>query len=254
MAALASFLLLSLGHARNFRRRAWVGFSIVSLFIIAFWLQVRRDVAQRSSHEDLGGYEGSAFLPHSGEEVLQFDGTFSRVADFSDEQNWQKLLVSSLKAALGEGTEPVYVMFSRQGCPWCDRQLVVFHEMMQRGAGASSDSGRETVTSLVEVDGGGSLVLEPSETRPAALRLFVIDADEFPEILAEFRIQSFPTTLVFGAPGVTPSVAEGFVDDVALGSMLQEVAAQLSNSQDALVHGKQPGMSERKSFRSPSWR
>mmetsp|Transcript_41797 Transcript_41797/g.110650 ORF Transcript_41797/g.110650 Transcript_41797/m.110650 type:complete len:417 (-) Transcript_41797:458-1708(-) len=226
IAVLASFLVLSLCHASNFRRRAWSGVSIVLLLYISHWKQTRQDLGQRSSHVDFGG---AALLPRSGEEVLQFDGTFSRTAcsDWGADENWQSLLVGSLQTALNEGRQQVSVMFSRQGCPWCDRQLVVFHQIMQRRAGEISESGRETVTSLAEVDSRGSLVLEPSDLRHAALRLFVIDGGEFPEMMAEFKIQAFPTTLVFGGSGITPSMAKGFVDDVALESMLHEVSLKL---------------------------
>merc|ERR1719356_382071 len=112
-------------------------------------------------------------------------------------QDWQKRLLGEMTAAIRQGQEQVLMVFSREGCPWCDRQLPVLERAIK---------GR----------GGGVLF--------APLRVFVFDAGEFPSMAQSFNVRAFPTTMAWGAPGVAPMVSQGYLDDANLDKLLRAVA------------------------------
>merc|ERR1711862_843461 len=115
---------------------------------------------------------------------------------------WQQAMVQSMTAAVQAGKEQVIIVFSRQGCPWCDKYLPVLRQAIQAHA---SSAGEEGVMPL---------------------RVFVFDASEFPGIIQQFKIEGFPASLVFGRPGVTPRMAPGFLELEDLEKMLRFVALE----------------------------
>ena len=55
-------------------------------------------------------------------------------------RNGHKLCWGTLTTAIRSGREQVVIVFSREGCPWCEKQLPVVHRAMQRRAGGSLTS------------------------------------------------------------------------------------------------------------------
>jgi len=156
----------------------------------------------------------AAVLPavRSGEEVLKSNGSFKRVADPSlgeegvVQEGWQDAMRRQMAFAVSRGEAQVVLMFTRQGCPECDRQLEVIRHAMQSRVG-------------VEGGAGGNLLWAP-------VRLFVMDEAEFVEVAEKFKVQDFPTCLIFGRPQVEPIVAPGFVDEDTFDRLLRTVAVQ----------------------------
>jgi len=161
---------------------------------------------------------------HSGEEVLMNDGSFRRLADPNNidgpvEQGWQQALAKGMVHAIASGSEQVVIMFTRRGCPWCEKQLPVLQEAIRRRAAAGSNAAGAAGAGLAFVGGvgGGSFLQSP-------LRVFVLDADEFPQLVQQFQIEAFPTSIIFGPPRVAPLLGRGFLDDDQLDQMLAAAA------------------------------
>lgn len=147
--------------------------------------------------------------PHSGEERL-VDGQFARVADPRNPtgpatEGWQQAMLQSMAAAAQSGNEQVMLIFSRQGCGWCDRFLPVLREAIQAHATSAGDAEAQSIGVM-------------------PLRVFVLDAAEFPGVMQQMRIEGFPASLVFGKPGVKPRFASGFLELESLEKMLRIVA------------------------------
>eukprot|EP00933_Yihiella_yeosuensis_P040116 TRINITY_DN34345_c0_g1_i1.p1 TRINITY_DN34345_c0_g1~~TRINITY_DN34345_c0_g1_i1.p1 ORF type:complete len:443 (-),score=77.92 TRINITY_DN34345_c0_g1_i1:81-1349(-) len=176
-------------------------------------------------------------IPRSGEEVLLGDGKFLRFADPSKrgsgsreaDEGWQQRLIGDMTEAIKQGQDQILMVFSRQGCPWCDRQLPVLQRSIERraanGPGAGAALGAPAFVAsqpgLAAVGmpmGGGGMM------RYAPLRVFVFDADEFPYLAQAFKVEAFPTSIAWGPPGVTPVVAQGFLDESNLDQLLLQVA------------------------------
>eukprot|EP00930_Biecheleria_cincta_P005920 TRINITY_DN106881_c0_g1_i1.p1 TRINITY_DN106881_c0_g1~~TRINITY_DN106881_c0_g1_i1.p1 ORF type:complete len:356 (+),score=52.37 TRINITY_DN106881_c0_g1_i1:66-1070(+) len=164
---------------------------------------------------------GGGMSVHSGEEVLTGDGSIVRRADPRQpagalaNPGWQQELAGSIAQALQGGKEQVVLVFSRQGCPWCDRQMPVIQEAIKRRASAAG-----VMPGMAFVGGGGmggNMLFAP-------LRVFVLDAGEFPQLAQQFNIEAFPTSLIFGPPRVDPLKAQGFVDDSQLDQILRTAA------------------------------
>mmetsp|Transcript_136676 Transcript_136676/g.380898 ORF Transcript_136676/g.380898 Transcript_136676/m.380898 type:complete len:316 (-) Transcript_136676:134-1081(-) len=165
-----------------------------------------------------------AVTPHSGEEVLMSDGTFVRLADPSQTDGgpvsagWRQGLAQALVTAIAQGQEQVVIMFTRQGCPWCDRQLPVLQEAIRRRQAALGGAGAAApATAFVAAGGAGSLLTAP-------LRVFILDAEEFPHLIQQFRVEAFPTSLIFGRPRVTPLMGRGFLDEETFEQVCREAA------------------------------
>merc|ERR1719401_1011794 len=115
----------------------------------------------------------------SGEEILTSDGRFVRLPDPTKaegspvDEDWQQALTGALATALAKGREQVVLVFTREGCPWCDQQMPILRKAIQRRAGRG-DVGGDVGAAFTSPStlAGGSLLFAP-------LRVFIIDAGEF---------------------------------------------------------------------------
>lgn len=173
--------------------------------------------------------------PHSGEELMQDGGGFVRLADPTNQESpltkeWPQALLGTLTTAIRSGREQVVIVFSREGCPWCEKQLPVVHRAMQRRAGGSLTSEGavgDNPSAAFAFAGSRSSLSSPGmhvSLKDAPLRVFVMDASEFPFMIQQFGVQAFPTTFVFGSPGVPPVAAQGYLDDENFEKVLDSVA------------------------------
>lgn len=209
-------------------------------------------------------------IPSSGEEEFLNDGTFIRIADpavepgTSPAPGWQQRLWNSATAAVRGGEEQVVMVFSREGCPWCDRQVPVLRRAILRRAARQASMGQavapvaeEEATQVPEVEGrpvaatacpsgacgpseapsaeapafssafadDGSSRLAGATLLAAPLRVFVLDAGELPELADFFGVQAFPTILAWGMPTAKPLVVQGYLDDRGFDQLLHAAAA-----------------------------
>lgn len=173
--------------------------------------------------------EPLAAMPHSGEEVLMSDGNFVRLPDPSKtsgepvDATWRQGLSKALVTAIARGEEQVVIMFTRQGCPWCDRQLPVLQDAIRSRAelsGAMAGAGAAMGgAGAAFVAGGG-----PGDLLNAPLRVFVMDADEFPQLIQQFGVEAFPTNIVFGRPRVPPLMSRGYLDEDQFSEICRQAA------------------------------
>eukprot|EP00931_Biecheleriopsis_adriatica_P119099 TRINITY_DN9436_c0_g2_i1.p1 TRINITY_DN9436_c0_g2~~TRINITY_DN9436_c0_g2_i1.p1 ORF type:complete len:296 (-),score=64.11 TRINITY_DN9436_c0_g2_i1:22-909(-) len=170
--------------------------------------------------------------PRSGEERLMEDGTFVRVADPRPgngpiEEGWQQALWTEMAQAIQSGSEQVVMVFSRQGCPWCDRLHPVLQNAIKRRAASIADG---------SAAGGPPLLNAP-------LRVFVYDAQEFGPIMQRFQIQGFPTIMAFGPPGSRPAMVPGYLGDDDFDRLLYDTAtAALEEEKPSKKSGKKKGL------------
>lgn len=167
----------------------------------------------------------------SGEEVCTTDGKCRRVADPSEPENlgvmldWKQGLAGTMTDAIRRGEEQVVMVFSREGCPWCERQIPVLRRAIQKRNAARGATGSVIAPALAFL-GAATLGSGSNGMLFSPLRVFVLDYDEFRELSDQFRIEAFPTSMVWGAPGVTPLVAKGFLSDENLEHVLRAAALQ----------------------------
>merc|ERR1719401_3102883 len=226
---------------------AWLALALLCASCAAPWMLKLRASGGSGARNEMGlgaavGRQQPVGTPYSGELVFT-DGGFARLADpllreqGGDlasgivEEGWQKRLLASMSDAIKGGQEQVLMVFSRQGCPWCDRLVPVLQNAIQRRAGneeldALDDGGEHMApeaTAFVGASmgplpaGAGGLVFAP-------LRVFIFDAAEFPYLAQTFRVEAFPTLVAWGAPGVTPMAAQGYLDSANLDRLLEAVA------------------------------
>merc|ERR1719228_1652797 len=100
--------------------------------------------------------------------------------------------------------------------------MPVLRRAMQSRA-AHIEEANSTLTSVRGVTSLRSGPLSPGSVLPP-LRIFIIDAGEFPFMARRFRVEAFPTTVFFGRPGVTPIMAQGYLSDLQLSEVLQQIA------------------------------
>lgn len=171
---------------------------------------------------------GADVWPRSGEELFLGEGHFTRSPDpqvrlgARPMHGWRQRLLAAADAAVRDGAQQVVLVFAREGCPWCDRQVHVFRRaivrrMPPRGA-AGELLAAQTRREGVQLDGGALLPAAP-------LRVFVLDADELPELAGEYRVQAFPTIVAWGLPGTVPARVQGFLDDGAFDQFLRAAAS-----------------------------
>mmetsp|Transcript_120661 Transcript_120661/g.341843 ORF Transcript_120661/g.341843 Transcript_120661/m.341843 type:complete len:410 (-) Transcript_120661:95-1324(-) len=175
-------------------------------------------------------------VPHSGEEVM-VNGTFMRMPDpmnrdgHSIHEGWEQRLLETMSRVIATGQEQVVTVFARQGCPWCDKLVPVLHRAIQRriAEAAGDQDDRPAHSDGKAAAGGGPRraagSAPPSGSGNVPLRIFVLDAAEFPTFIRTYRIQSFPTILAWGPPGAVPMVAPGFLDDQTFDGLLRTMAA-----------------------------
>lgn len=170
-------------------------------------------------------------VPRSGEERLAGEEQFVRVADprhpdgKSVEESWQQFLLEDMAEAVKGGQEQVVMIFSRRGCPWCDRFRPVFQKAIANHAAATATDADAALAEGV-----------------MPLRVFVFDAEEFPSIMQQFNVEGFPTALVFGHPGVMPRLAPGYQQDEDFEKMLRFVAVAEPEPADGAKKEKKRGL------------
>lgn len=170
----------------------------------------------------------------SGEERWDAEAGFRRVPDPRKpdaelaEEGWQQALAGSMAEALKQGQEQVVLMFTRDGCPWCEKQVPVLQRAIQARAGASA-AVMPTPGAAVAFTIGGDPTpsRQPNTLLYAPIRVFILDATEFPVLIQGFKVEAFPTLLVFGAPGVNPLPVQGYVDDDNLEQILRSAATAI---------------------------
>jgi len=135
---------------------AWCALALMIAYHVAPWsLRLRSGLSARplfgAQVPQQGG--GDSFLPvgipHSGEEVMLPDGAFVRSADprtrgdpdGAVQEGWQQRLLGDMTMSIKQGKEQVVMVFSRQGCPWCDRQLPVLQRAIQRRSSSNVVAG-----------------------------------------------------------------------------------------------------------------
>lgn len=116
-------------------------------------------------------------------------------------EGWEKDFMGNLNEALEDGTSQVAIIFSMHGCPWCDKMV---------------DVAEETVKSRAQVASTGE-----DDMLSGPLRVFVLNAEDFPAAARQFGVQAFPTIIAFGSPGDRPILAQGFLEADDFGEMLK---------------------------------
>jgi len=184
-------------------------------------------------------------IPHSGEEVLMNDGRFVRLADplkrdlgeRTADEGWQQRFMTEMTATIQKGQEQVLMVFSRQGCPWCDKQRPVLQRAIKRRSTGHSPEIKDAEVSVAFLQTASAAVgVSPGSAAPsllnARLRVFIFDAGEFPQVAQTFKVEAFPTTIAWGSPGVTPMAAKGYLDDQSLDELLRTMAAGVPDQAD----------------------
>lgn len=139
----------------------------------------------------------------SGEERLMPNGKFKLVSDPRPgsgpaQEGWQQALWSEMAEAITKGEEQVVMVFSRPGCPWCEKLHPVLQNAIKRRV--------DTLASGPSDDDAPPLLHSP-------LRVFIYDASEFGPIMRRFGVEGFPTLFFFGPPGSRPTVVPGYLSD-----------------------------------------
>eukprot|EP00439_Symbiodinium_sp_Y106_P031886 s1437_g3.t2 len=140
----------------------------------------------------------------SGEERLMPNGQVQLVSDPRPgngpaEEGWQQALWTEMAQAIQSGEEQIVMVFSRPGCPWCEKLHPVLERAVKRRADALASAG-------VDDAEGPTLLHKP-------LRIFIYDASEFGPVMRRFGVEGFPTLYFFGEPGSRPTVVPGYLSD-----------------------------------------
>jgi len=228
--ALAAIVYTVYARRETMDRKKWASLVAMLVCCCVLWaVHIRLSGAGDSAAPAGGSARTQALVGpvHSGEAIVTKDGRFIRVPDPSKpegapvEEGWQRALATAMTEAIKGGTEQVVLVFSRQGCPWCDRQLPVLGRAIQGRAKDIAEASGGAVEGAAFVGGGApggmSMLLSP-------LRVFVLDAGEFPYLAQQFRIEAFPTSMFFGTPGATPLVAQGYLNDEQLEEIIHAAA------------------------------
>lgn len=232
-------------------RKSWGLLMALLMSSAVLWAYHVRISAAGEVAPPKGGARTEAMVPgpvHSGEAVCTADGRFITLPDPTKpegapvENGWQKGLATAMTDAIRLGQEQVVLVFSRQGCPWCERLKPVLYRAIQSRAKEIEAAGGEMAPAGAAFLGGGmpmgvGLTLAP-------LRIFVLDAGEFPYLAQQFRIEAFPTSMFFGQPGATPLVAQGFLNDEQLEEILRAAAVA-----EPPTEGQRPRRKRRGLFR-----
>jgi len=160
---------------------AWCALALVIAYHIAPWsLRLRSGLTARplwgaQVPEHAAGADSflPMGIPHSGEEVMLLDGNFVRSADPRTrgdpdgvvQEGWQQRLLGDMTMSIKQGKEQVVMVFSRQGCPWCDRQLPVLQRAIQRRSSSSVDKGDDHA---VDANAGGASAVSAGPSAEAA--------------------------------------------------------------------------------------
>mmetsp|Transcript_20207 Transcript_20207/g.47140 ORF Transcript_20207/g.47140 Transcript_20207/m.47140 type:complete len:294 (+) Transcript_20207:62-943(+) len=152
-------------------------------------------------------------LPKSGEETLR-KGAFKRIPDPRAPEgdkvidaDWRNELWKSMTEAQNSGVDQVVLMFSMKNCPWCDKQVAALRKSLQLREAAKKGA-------------------EEAVLFGDTLRVFIFDYEEFAAIAQKLGIESFPSMLFFGKPGVMPRLSRGYIDEGKLEEVLKEIARE----------------------------
>lgn len=253
LVALAALALMS--RRENASKWAWIGLGLLLVgYVIPWVLRVRSGFETMDGANLQGlGEEGGAVvgIPQSGEEILLNDGRFLRLPDpvnrrsgeRSAREGWQQRLLSEMTTAIKTGQEQVLTVFSRQGCPWCQRQLPVLQRAIAKRMGqleaaapappvapaapepvAAADAPAPAAAFLAPAAVGMARPPLGASLVSAPLRVFILYAEEFPSAAQAFNVEAFPTLIAWGLPGVPPLAAQGYLDDENLEQLLTTVA------------------------------
>lgn len=180
-------------------------------------------------------------VPYSGEEMLMSDGRVVRIADpmnrasgeTSVTDGWKERMLQGMVEVISKGEEQVLMVFSRRGCGPCSSLVPVLQRAIQRRSGSFVEEPLEEgdpQAFLLPMGraslgmGGGPVPSAKGGLLFAPLRVFVFEANEFPEMMQKFQVQAFPTLVAWGSIGVAPLMAVGLLDDASLNEMLRQVA------------------------------
>ncbi|CAE7261833.1 unnamed protein product [Symbiodinium pilosum] len=152
----------------------------------------------------------------SGEERLMPNGQFQLVSDPRPgngpaEDGWQQALWVEMAEAIQSGEAQVVMVFSRPGCPWCEKLHPVLLNAIKRRAEAIASAPPDAVAE------GPKLLHSP-------LRVFIYDATEFGPVMRRFGVEGFPTMYFFGQPGARPTVVPGYLSDEDFDKVAQAAA------------------------------
>lgn len=281
MQLLPGLLVVMIGLVLVYRRDnaykwAWIALGLVLVSYLLPWILRARsgfETVQGANLKGLGEAGGAVVgVPQSGEEIFMNDGQFWRRADpanrhtgeRSAREGWQQRLLKDMTTAIATGQEQVLTVFSRQGCPWCERQLPVLQRAIaQRStqpeappappppavADAPQQAPEEAPTAPPAAPAPAPAAPAPTPApepataflAPAAvgmaqppmgaslmsapLRVFILYAEEFPSVAQAFNVEAFPTLIAWGLPGVPPLAAQGFLDNENLDRLLSTVAS-----------------------------
>ncbi|CAE7677807.1 dnaJ [Symbiodinium pilosum] len=234
-AAVIGIALLT--RRENASKWAWCALALLLASYVAPWAwRVRSsfEPMQGAQLHGLGESDSSVPVgtPNSGEEVVLSDGQFLRVADPAHRngpvsEGWQQRMLAEMTDAVKKGQEQVLMVFSREGCPWCQRQLPVLQAMIAKRAGLGGAADVEAQPAFLAPSPGTAAVgmaPPPMSLDSAPLRVFIFYAEEFPYVAQTFKVEAFPTHIAWGPPGVPPLAAQGFLDEQNLEQLLHEVA------------------------------
>lgn len=224
-ATLAMLVFIGYNQREQLTRKSRVALFLGILSLVAvLWA---RQVKMTSQSPQVGKAMVQIPKPHSGEVVCSKDGDCISLPDPSKpegavvEPGWQRALAAALTDAIKGGRDQVVLVFSRQGCPWCERQVPVLQRAILSRAKVVEEAAVAGVDSGTAFVGGGEV---GHSMVSAPLRVFVLDAGEFPHTFQQFRIEAFPTTMFWGQPGAVPLVAQGYLDDAQIEEYLHEAA------------------------------
>merc|ERR1719215_51009 len=235
--ALAVYFVYS--RRQDMDRKKWATLVAVLACSAVIWaVHVRLSGAGGSDSAPAGGSARTQAMVgpvHSGEAMVTKDGRVVTLPDPSQpegapvQEGWQQALATAMTDAIKGGTDQVVLVFSRQGCPWCDRQLPVMGRAIQNRAREIAEATGGAAPGAAFVGGGGpggmNMLLSP-------LRVFVLDAGEFPYLAQQFRIEAFPTNMFFGQPGAQPLMAQGYLNDEQLEEIIQAAAVASPQAQE----------------------
>eukprot|EP00438_Fugacium_kawagutii_P024977 Skav217968 [mRNA] locus=scaffold3450:296191:317560:- [translate_table: standard] len=171
----------------------------------------------------------------SGEERLLPNGKFVLVSDPRPgsgpaQEGWQQALWTEMAEAIQKGEEQVVMVFTRPGCPWCEKLHPVLDNAIKQRAdqlasGTASDDSAMEVAPLLQ----------------SKLRIFIYDASEFGPIMRRFGVEGFPTIFFFGPPGSRPQVIPGFLGPKDFEHVLETAA-------NAEIEPERPERGERRGW------
>eukprot|EP00929_Paragymnodinium_shiwhaense_P099921 TRINITY_DN6184_c0_g1_i1.p1 TRINITY_DN6184_c0_g1~~TRINITY_DN6184_c0_g1_i1.p1 ORF type:complete len:341 (-),score=61.79 TRINITY_DN6184_c0_g1_i1:448-1410(-) len=202
--------------------KVWGGLACVLAGVLLLWALRVKQATEPAGAAANPAADAFVPQPRSGE-LLPHEGAFVMVPAPGNmtpggpaPEEWRQDLAKSLSQAIAQGQEQVVMVFSREGCPWCTRLEPVLHRAIverARDIMTSMGGGMDAAPQSAFAVGGGGAGATGEGLTLAPLRIFILDASEFPAIMQNFGVQAFPTMIFFGPPGAPPMMAQGYLDD-----------------------------------------